>query len=62
METKKELTHKINQLFQVTCGLLGIIILQYSSQHGLYLLLGLLTGGFLGWLIQPYDEKGELRY
>jgi len=61
-ETKKELTTKINDLFRVIGALLGIVIIQSVSVNSKWLLIGFFIGGFAGWLVQPYNRKGELRY
>ena len=61
-ETKKELITKINHLYNVVCGLLGGIVGIYISLHGGAFLLGFFMGGFVGWVFQPYNKKGELRY
>ncbi len=61
-ETKKELTTKINHLVQVSCGLFGIIIAQYISFNGMYILAGYVIGSLIGMAFYPYNKQGELRY
>ena len=58
--SKEKLINDVKNLFMVCAGLLGVIIAIEINR--LLIFPFFMIFGWLGYLLRPYNEKGEYRY